>query len=506
MDFNFKIMKRNNYIKILCISTVIAFAGCEKILETQPAQSISPDVALTSPSGVTALLNSIYTDFGGAGNLGRDRILIPEVLADNVINTTSNNNSYRNQESNQPGTTIGNWTGNYSTIFKTNLILDAVDNGILKGASTAQSNLYKGEALFFRALSYFQLMQSYAYIPGNEVNNFKLGVPIITTPTKVLSDVTLPARSTNVEVYNQIKADLTAGIAVLNNTGRPDKAYVSKAVAQALLSKVHLYLKEYDAVITTSTEVINTTTVNTKSTTIARTGTDLVNMWRTYKDKSESLWQIAKNGPDNLGTGSLQSWFSIYPRPLNSGSTGNPARVSFADLRVAPLLYDAFDNSDIRKTQLIEGPYTKLGQANLYFSNKYSGTGAIAGLDDIVVMRTSEVLLNRAEAYARKGDAASTLLAITDINIIRVRAGLTALPAITGNAAVLAEVLLQRRLELAFEGDRWFDLVRRGGNVTKQPGGLSSEQFISFDDRRILAQIPIAQIDVNINLKQNPGY
>ena len=498
-------MKKNNYIKILCISA-IAFAGCEKILITEPAQSISPEVALTSTSGVSALLNSIYTDFGGAGNLGRDRILIPEVIADNVINTTSNNNSYRNQESNQPGTTVGNWSANYNTIFKTNLIIDAVDNGILQGASAAQSNLYKGEALFFRALSYFQLITSYAYVPGTEVNNFNLGVPIITAPTKGLSDVTFPARNTNVEVYNLIKADLTAAIAILNNTGRPDKAYLSKAVAQALLSKVHLYLKEYDASIATATDVINTTTVNTKSTVITRTGTELVNMWRTYKDKSESLWQISKNQPDNFGGASLQSWFSIYPRPLNSGSTGNPARVSFADLRVAPLLYDLYNNNDIRKTTLIEGPFTKLGQGGLYFSNKYSGTGGIAGLDDIVVLRTSEVLLNRAEAYARKGDAASTLNAINDINIIRIRSGLTALLPFTTNAAVLVEVLLQRRLELAFEGDRWFDLVRRGVNVTKQPGGLSSEQFLSFDDRRILAQIPIAQIDVNINLKQNPGY
>ena len=500
-------MKKNNYIKILCISSAFAFAGCEKILVTEPAQSISPDVALTSSSGVTALLNSIYTDYGTVGNLGRDRILVPEVLADNVINTQSNNNSYRTQEVNQLGSTFGNWSQNYSIIFKSNLIIDAVDNGILKSASTSQANLFKGEALFFRGLSYFQLMQSYAYVPGNEVNNFKLGVPLILTPTKALSDVTFPTRNTNVEVYNAIKTDLTAAIAVLTNNGRPDKAYVSKAVAQGLLSKVHLYLKEYDAVISTATEVINTTTVNGKPTLITRNSTDLLNMWRAYKDKSESLWQISKNSPDNLANGSLQSWFSIYPRPLNSGSTGNPARASFADLRVAPLLYAAFDNNDIRKTQLIEGPYTKLGQSGLYFSNKYNGNGGTPGLDDIVVMRTSEVLLNRAEAYARKGDAANTLNAITDINIIRVRAGLTALLPFTTNAAVLSEVLLQRRLELAFEGDRWFDLVRRGLNIPKQPGGLSSEQFISFDDRRILAQIPIAQIDVNpINLKQNPGY
>jgi hypothetical protein len=500
-------MKKIKFIYVIGLFAA-SLASCEKVLETQPRQSISPEVALTSSAGVSALLNSIYTDFGGAGNYGRDRILLPEVLADNVINTTTNNNSYRTQETNAIGSTFGSWSPAYNTINKTNLVIDAVDNGILQGANAANQNMFKGEALFFRGLSYFQLVTAFAYIPGNEVANFKLGVPLILTPTKTAGDAVFPVRNTNVEVYNQIKADLTASIALLNNTARPSKAYVSKAAAQALLSRVNLYLGEWDATIANATEVINTTSINTRSTNITTTGTQLVAMWRTYKDKSESIWQISKNVPDNLGTGSLQSWFMIYPRPINSGATGNPARISFGDLRVAPNLLNLFNSADIRRTQLIEGPYTKAGQAGLFFSNKYSGTGGENGLDDIVVFRTSEVLLNRAEAYARKGDLVSTVNAVNDINIIRVRAGLTPLLTTTPNASVLAEILLQRRLELAFEGDRWMDLVRQKLNIPKDPNGFSSEQFIDYTDRRILATIPQAQIDLDPlrRLLQNPGY
>lgn len=124
-----------------------------------------------------------------------------------------------------------------------------------------------------------------------------------------------------------------------------------------------------------------------------------------------------------MQTGSIQAWFSIFPKPVNAtcvigGANGNPARVSFADLRVAPAFYALFDNNDIRKTQLIEGPYCKSGQTGLYYSNKYNGTGGENGLDDIVVFRTSEILLNRAEAYARKGDAGSLVNAINDVNVI----------------------------------------------------------------------------------------
>lgn len=498
-------MKKNKYITLL-ISAMFLTVSCKKMLETQPKQSIEPEIALTTPSGVSSLLNNIYTSFGGSGNYGLARILSPEIQTDNVINTSTNNNSYRTQEANQVGTTLGNWSDNYGQIYRANLIIDAVDNGILQGASAAQINMFKGEALFFRALAYFQLAMSYSYLPGNEVDGWNKGVPIILTPTKKLEDVEFPERSTNVEVYNLIKADLTSAIAILTNTDRPSKAYVSKAVAQALLSRVSLYTLDLDATISNANAVLTTASVNTKATSTATTGADLVTMWRTYKDKSESIWQISKNSADNLVGGSLQAWFSIYPKPTNNTCTGNAARISLSDLRVAPAFYALFSANDIRRTQLIDGPYCKSGQTGLYYSNKYSGTGGENGLDDIVVFRTSEILLNRAEAYARKADAGSVANAITDVNVIRVRAGLTALPSTTGATAVLTEVLLQRRLELAFEGHRWNDLVRVKANIIKDPSALYATAPVEYTDRRILAQIPTAQIDVNKKLVQNPGY
>lgn len=500
-------MKKYTYLIALLV--VITAISCKKVLTTEPRQSITPEVALTTPAGVNSLLNSIYTSFGASANYGLSRILLPEVLADNVINTTTNNNSYRNQEANQLGTTYGDWSNNYNIIFRTNLVIDAVDNGILLGATDAQKANFKGEALFFRSLAYFQLMISYGYIPGNEVDGWKLGVPIMLKPTKSLDEVEYPARNTNTEVYTLIKNDLATSISLLTNNTRASKAYISKAAAQALLSRVSLYTLDLDATITNSTAVLTTTSINGVSTSVAQTGADLVSMWRTYKNKSEAIWQISKNLPDNLGTGSIQSWFSIYPKPVNSGSTGNPARISFGDLRVAPAFLALFNASDIRRTQLMDGPYTKNGQAGLYYSNKYSGTGSTEtyGLDDIVVFRTSEILLNRAEAYARKGDATSVASAIADVNVIRTRAGLTAIPTSTSAAAVLTEVLLQRRLELAFEGHRWYDLVRTKSNITKDPSGSYGNVTVDYTDRRILAQIPVGQIDVSKKiLVQNPGY
>ncbi|MES2652153.1 MAG: RagB/SusD family nutrient uptake outer membrane protein [Bacteroidota bacterium] len=500
-------MKINKYI-ILIIIGLFATTSCKKMLMTEPKQSISPEIALTSTTGVNALLNNVYTSFGGSGNYGLARILSPEVQTDHVINTSTNNNSYRTQEANQVGVTQGSWTDNYGQIYRANLVIDAIDNGILLNASDANKNMFKGEALFFRALAYFQLAMSYSYIPGNEVNEWNKGVPIILKPTKTLDEVEFAERATNVQVYQLIKKDLASSIELLNNTGRASKAYVSKAAAQALLSRVSLYTLDLDATISNSTAVLTTSSINGKATSLAQTGTDLITMWRTYKDKSESIWQISKNSQDNLGGGSIQAWFSIYPKPVNAGCVvggpnGNPARVSLSDLRVAPAFYALFDAADIRKTQLIDGPYCKSGQTGLFYSNKYSGTGGENGLDDIVVFRTSEMLLNRAEAYARKGDVAN---AINDVNIIRTRAGLTALPLSTTADAALSNILLQRRFELAFEGHRWNDLIRTKSDIIKDPSALYATSPVDYTDRRILAQIPTAQIDVNPKLVQNPGY
>jgi len=500
-------MKRNKYILLITIG-LFATSSCKKMLITEPKQSISPEIALTSSTGVNALLNNIYTSFGGSGNYGLARILSPEIQTDHVINTSTNNNSYRTQEANQVGATQGNWTDNYGQIYRANLVIDAIDNGILLDANEANKNMFKGEALFFRALAYFQLAMSYSYLPGNEVNGWNKGVPIILKPTKTLEEVEFPERATNVQVYQLIKTDLATSIGLLTNASRASKAYVSKAAAQALLSRVSLYTLDLEATITNSTAVLTTTSINSKATSVALTGTDLITMWRTYKDKSESIWQISKNSQDNLGGGSIQAWFSIYPKPINAGcvvggANGNPARVSLSDLRVAPGFYALFDAADIRRNLLIDGPYCKSGQTGLYYSNKYSGTGGENGLDDIVVFRTSEILLNRAEAYARKGEA---LNAINDVNIIRTRAGLAALPLTTSAEDALRDILVQRRFELAFEGHRWNDLVRTKSDIIKDPSALYATAPVEYTDRRILAQIPTAQIDVNPKLVQNPGY
>lgn len=127
---------------------------------------------------------------------------------------------------------------------------------------------------------------------------------------------------------------------------------------------------------------------------------------------------------------------------------------------------------------------------------KYLGKNGTVNLDNIVIIRASEVLLNRAEAYYNTNKEAE---ALTDVNTIRTRAGLPAKTGLTGQA-LLDEILKQRRLELAFEGHRFFDLKRLGKDLVKAPAN------VPFTDFRILAGIPARELGANKNLVQNFGY
>jgi hypothetical protein len=128
---------------------------------------------------------------------------------------------------------------------------------------------------------------------------------------------------------------------------------------------------------------------------------------------------------------------------------------------------------------------------------KFLGKTGTLYMDNVPVIRSSELYLIRAEANARGGlDEAK---AREDVNKIRVRAGLTEVDATLSGTALVNEILLQRRIELAFEGQRWFDLKRLGRDVVKTT-------TIAYTDARILAPIPNSEILVNPNLVQNAGY
>jgi hypothetical protein len=135
---------------------------------------------------------------------------------------------------------------------------------------------------------------------------------------------------------------------------------------------------------------------------------------------------------------------------------------------------------------------------------KFYGRNGQTNLDNIPLIRTPEIILNRAEAqfYLGNENAARADLATIISNRYTNNGAPVTVTVATSGTALINEILRQRRLELAFEGHRFFDMKRNGENFPR-PGGLPTTEYV---DTRILAPIPQADINANPNLVQNAGY
>jgi hypothetical protein len=504
-------------------SLLVVFSSCEKQLEISPRQSIEASTALSSKDAIDATITSIYATYKSARLYGRDLIAIPEVLADNGF-ATNKSGRLLNEANNVIGAhfTGSIWSGAYAAINQINNSIDAINAGNISPKPVqADLDRWMGQLLFLRGLYYFDLVKVYGYIPGAVVaDNNREGVPI---SLKGISSfdaafVWKPSRANLDTVYTQIVNDLIASEARLTFPGLGVNL-ANKAAAQALLSRVYLYSKNYteskkwsDRVITLAGSRLATTT-------------NFVSQWR-VDTHSETLFQIRfATVAENIGVNeSLQTSFTTLVNIGNQASTGGfgdvvPTISLLNDLGITltggntTSVYGlnhtiASRSTDVRN-QLFEPGTAGRGPIKVECT-KYFGKNGTINLDNVPVLRISEAVLNRAEACATAGSPVLNLAgALADLKTIKSRrytdyagsAAETADNAMT-QSQLLEEILRQRRIEFAFEGHRFFDHKRLSRDLVKGP----HYNNVAFTDIRILPAVPQSEIDGNSNLKQNVGY
>jgi len=459
-------------------------SACNKILDVNPKQSIDSSIALESPEAITAALNSVYAYLRQPSQYGRDLIAIPELLADNTDHTNNPTELY-GQFRNQPGAHMNIWGSSYSAINEINNILDVLSTPPA-GVSAEFAETIAGQAHFLRALYYHNLSRIYGYDPKASVDEINYGsVPLMTDPVLGADQVTYPERATVDAIYELIYNDLEAASQLLQgktvNASNPEY-YASAEAALALFSRVALYNEDYERVITTATNALSTTGDKFMAHAAYIAG------WRQMK-LPESIFEIVFHVGDheNPVNTSLRATFTSRIS-LSSTSFSNRGNVV-----VAPALYSLYTNDDVRRQLFINGVGRNANRTEITKFLSRSGTNH----DNTPVIRVSEVILNRAEAYAHDDQEE---LARQDLNRIRERAGLDPVDDGLTGQALLDEILLQRRLELAFEGHRFFDLKRQGLDIIKPIGN------VRFEESRILPPLPIQETLLNTNLKQNFGY
>jgi hypothetical protein len=453
---------------IIAISLITFFAAsCDKKLDLLPQQSVAEEVALNSDANVKKVLNGAY-DAISSGNLyGGNIQLYSELLgANGEIRWEGTFNQPREIWSKAMLKTnsfiSATWLSAYNTINISNNIISAIPVVL-----AADQNRVKGEALFIRGCMYFEMVQLFAkpYSAGS-VTAANSGIPIILTPTRGIDDASYVPRSTIEQTYAQIIADLTEAEGLLPAVNPGSNAttrmvYATSSAAAAMLSRVYLQMERWADARDASNRAITVATANTR--TLASTYAGAFN---NTVNSAEYLFAMQISAQD--GANNMHLYWSI---PTYGGRDGD---VSIQAPHLA--LYDPLD---ARRALFYTGASaTRSGKWQLQYRV-------------LPIIRLAEMYLTRAEANFRAGTTTgSTPLA--DVNRTRQRAGLLPLVAVT-----LADILAERKLEIAHEGQSIHDRKRLR---------LTTDGF-AYNADKIVFPIPQREIDAsNGIITQNSGY
>jgi hypothetical protein len=485
-------MKKNKNIAIISLM-LLAFLSCndEKFLDVNPSTE-TPEQALSSPTAATELVNAVYNKFLNWNQSS---------FAWNGVSSMTSDDADKGSD---PGDTGGDkdlmdalsfsptslsfnevWEANYQGIARANQALKFLPG--LDIDETLKKRLI-GESKFLRSIFYFRLAQMFG------------GVPLIKSVPNIQNQDDIKAantRATRKEIYEFIITDLTEAAADLpTQYGGPDLGRATKGAALTLLAKVHMYNLEdagrWQKVKDLTTQVMGLGYNLT---------TNYEDIWKEIGENNiESIFEIQARGETpNKG---VEGYF-VSQGARGAGGWGWGFNTPTQDLANAYEAGDTRRDATIifRGETLWDGLLVPNTVSNPMYNQKayVSKTAETFNGNDwesnknIRVLRYAEVLLMNAEACIEVGGDAATPL-----NRVRLRAGLGNAPAVN-KAAVWKE----RRVELAFEHDRYFDLVRQGraGVVLRAHG----KNFV--DGKHELFPIPQAQIDLSGGLLiQNPGY
>lgn len=480
------------WIKPLILTLLIIAAGaCNKDLE--PYNGKSDDAALETPADLQTATYGVY-----AGLVDRTYIKnqnqIGEYPGDNVAisGATGDQVFYTYNFTHFPG--MGNteqfWQGAYKVIYSANAIIERITDG-----ESAMLDQLKGENLFLRAMAHFDLVRIFGRpYPQGKGNN----------PGVVIKDNTendQPARSSVKEVYDFIIADLKRAEALLSE--RKNNNFASKEVAQALLSRVYLYTEDNANAVLYANRVIASSRYRLLATEPYKT------YFRSVPESNpETIFAIRHTIADDRGKDAIGSMY--YNDPVTQSTGWGEVYASVAYMKLLDKYPQDARHSFIEPQRDANGNMLMRNLTPKYYINKYNWQEGVANLSSPVILRLAEMYLNRAEANAKLGKGQE---ALDDVNLIRRRAGLSGDALYTtgdlkGHATVLDVVLEERRLELAFEAHRPYDLFRNNRPMIRAyPGFHGSNRFdltILPTAARVIHFIPERETGINPNLTQNP--
>lgn len=456
---------------LLCLSICIAAAvsACDRQLAIEPVDTIDANSSLNTSQGVQVALTGAYDGLSMYGTFGGQFQYQAELLADddeiNFAGTFSSLNEMWIKTlvpANREVTLC--WRDGYITINAANNVLSALDN-----VEMAERGRVEGEALFIRAATYFELVRIYAKAWGDGDNATNPGVPIVLTPTRSVSEQDYRPRSSVAEVYTRVITDLRRAEELLPENAPGTRA--SKFAAAAMLARVYLQQGNLAEARDAANRVI--------ASGLYRLASEPLDAFRegSAAYESENVFRVAMNETD-VNTISGRNQLNLF--------FGAPVAAGRGDIRIQQKHLSQYEQGDARRTMFLTSGTT-------IFTRKFGST-AIEQHTDVPVLRIAEMYLTRAECNKRLNTQVGAT-PTADVNRIRTRAKL---PELTD--ASLEEILKERKIELAFEGQRLHDLKRTRGFIT-----FNNTRF-DWNSPRLVFPIPQREITTNSKLVQNPGY
>ncbi len=469
------------YINILFVSATLLLApSCDNFLDVESRETIEAgdsEENYTPEQFVTGVYG-MFTDWDYAFSF----LALTEIISDNADKGSSPSDSGGDKGlfdeltfTSTAGSLSAMWARWYKTIGRATLAIEYAESYGL--TDEAYKNRLIGESKFLRAVCYFWLVRGWGGVTLQHINNSE--------------------RATKEEVYAFIEQDLTDAIAMLPTSyNNINKGRATRGAAQGLLSKVYLYQQKWQQAYDAATAVISSSEYG------YRLLDDYSMIWRVEgENSSESLFEIQARG-ESIAHG-------VQQYSQTQGARGTTGWGWGFNIPTQNLL-DAFnaEGDNIRRdatiifrnSTLYDGYIVGNTENPMYNKKAYSSAnhGASDTDKNIRYLRLGEIYLIQAEAANELG---MTPQALTALNAVRNRVKLANVTT-TNQAELRNAIWKERRLELAFEHDRWFDLVRTG--QAREAMSANGKNFVT--GKHELFPIPNQQLIDTPSLIQNPNW
>ncbi|WDF56456.1 RagB/SusD family nutrient uptake outer membrane protein [Mucilaginibacter sp. KACC 22063] len=511
-------MKKQNIIIATVGLGLLMGTSCKKdFLQQNDPNAVTVENNFQSPNDILLAVNGIYQSLRSSNNIGESSGLWTDERSDDTGRNDNQSNAGEpfqfNNYSLIPSNTYlkSHWVSLYSTISRANFVLTYIDK--VQFSDQNQKAQYTAEAKFLRALMYFHLVRLWG------------DVPLVTKALTSGDDVTANTfREKQATVYAQIVADLTdaANAPLPNLQTSSTLGRISKAAVNTLLGQVYLTMA------TTQDQSKRTDNLNNAKTYLlaaynlrsfgALSSIPYTDVFDVTKKATcpELIWQIDnKQGDINYSS-------TIAADNQAKGETINSLKpASGVGGNVQHDLINEYESSDPRMAFSVK--FANDAIVKDWFITKYRDTSPTAsnlgyGGNDWILMRYADVILMLAEVSNYLGNTAD---AIQYLDMVRTRAGMPTYAVSMTNPTYSSKfptlklaILHERRVELAFEHHRWFDLLRTFTTdelvsyfKAKNPADFGAVQLSNFSTKDRYYPIPFDEYKLNpVKMYQNPGY